>query len=104
VEAAPPRDDGTRVAVLIWRGQRQRVEREIAVIGRGRDCDIVVDDANVSRRHAELRHEGPAFWLVDLDSTNGVEVNGRRLRRAKLEDGDTFVVGETEIAFSTEPE
>jgi hypothetical protein len=103
-DAAPPRDEAARVAVLVWRGQRQRVEREIAVIGRARDCDIVVDDANVSRRHAELRHEGPAFWLVDLDSTNGVEVNGRRLRRAKLEDGDTFVVGETEIAFSTEPE
>jgi len=102
--AAPPRDEGPRVAVLVWRGQRQRVERDVAVIGRARDCDIVVDDANVSRRHAELRHEGSAFWLVDLDSTNGVEVNGRRLRRAKLEDGDTFVVGETEIAFSTEPE
>jgi hypothetical protein len=102
--AAPPRDDGTRVAVLVWRGQRQRIDRDVAVIGRARDCDIVVDDANVSRRHAELRHEGPAFWIVDLDSTNGIEVNGRRLRRAKLEDGDTFVVGETEVAFSTEPE
>ena len=103
-EAPVLRDGADRVALLTWRGQRKRVEQDVAVIGRGRDCDIVVDDANVSRRHAELRHEGPAFWIVDLDSTNGVEVNGRRLRRAKLEDGDTFVVGETEIAFSTEAE
>jgi len=102
--AAAPRDESDRVAVLMWHGQRQRVEQDLAVIGRARDCDVVVEDPNVSRRHAELRHEGPAFWIVDLDSTNGVEVNGRRLRRAKLEDGDTFVVGETEIAFSTEPE
>ncbi|MGZ4355074.1 MAG: FhaA domain-containing protein [Gaiellaceae bacterium] len=97
-------DEATQVAVLSWRGQRKRIEQERAVIGRSRECDVVVDDANVSRRHAELRQEGPAFWVVDLDSTNGIEVNGRRLRRAKLEDGDTFVVGETEITFSTEPD
>jgi FHA domain-containing protein len=99
-----PTDETTLVPVLAWRGQRRRIESEPAVIGRARECDVVVDDPNVSRRHAELRREGPAFWIVDLDSTNGIEVNGRRLRRAKLEDGDSFVVGETEIAFSTEPE
>jgi hypothetical protein len=97
-------DEAGQVAVLSWRGQRRRIEQDRAVIGRSRECDIVIDDANVSRRHAELRQEGPAFWVVDLDSTNGIEVNGRRLRRAKLEDGDTFVVGETEITFSTEPD
>jgi len=101
---AQPTDEATFVPVLSWRGQRHRIDSEPAVIGRARECDVVVEDPNVSRRHAELRREGPAFWIVDLDSTNGIEVNGRRLRRAKLEDGDTFVVGETEIAFSTEPE
>jgi hypothetical protein len=101
---AEPTDEATLVPVLTFRGQRQRLESEPAVIGRSRECDVVVEDPNVSRRHAELRREGPAFWIVDLDSTNGIEVNGRRLRRAKLEDGDTFVVGETEIAFSMEPE
>ena len=105
---APPvgdaTDEASHVAVLSWRGQRKRIEQDRAVIGRSRECDVVVDDANVSRRHAELRQEGTAFWVVDLDSTNGIEVNGRRLRRAKLEDGDTFVVGETEITFSTEPD
>jgi len=92
------------VAVLTWDGQTKRVENRRVVLGRSRECDIQVEDANVSRRHAELRQEGTAYWIVDLDSTNGIEVNGRRVKRAKLEPGDTFTVGETELTFTTERE
>jgi hypothetical protein len=73
------------------------------LIGRARDCDIRLTDPNVSRRHAEVRREGAAYFVVDLDSTNGTEVNGRRLRRARLEDGDTIVLGSTEIVFERRP-
>lgn len=105
-EAASPEELGLEreVAVLSWDGQRMRVEKRRVVLGRSRECDIQVEDANVSRRHAELRQEGTAFWIVDLDSTNGVEVNGKRVKRAKLEPGDTFTVGSTEVTFSTERE
>jgi hypothetical protein len=92
------------VAVLSWDGQTKRVEKRRVVLGRSRECDIQVEDANVSRRHAELRQEGATYWIVDLDSTNGIEVNGRRVKRAKLEPGDSFTVGETEVTFSTERE
>jgi hypothetical protein len=92
------------VAVLSWDGQVKRVEKRRIVLGRSRECDIQVEDPNVSRRHAELRQEGAAFWIVDLDSTNGIEVNGRRVKRAKLEPGDMFTVGSTEVTFSTERE
>jgi pSer/pThr/pTyr-binding forkhead associated (FHA) protein len=74
------------------------------LLGRSRECDIQVEDPNVSRRHAELRQEGSSYWIVDLDSTNGVEVNGRRVKRAKLESGDAFTVGATEITFTTSRE
>lgn len=90
------------VAVLSWDGQRRRVEKRRIVLGRSRECDIQVEDPNVSRRHAELRQEGAAYWIVDLDSTNGIEVNGRRVKRAKLDPGDTFTVGSTDVTFSTE--
>ena len=105
-EAASAEDLGVEreVAVLTWDGQTKRVDKRRVLLGRSRECDIQVEDANVSRRHAELRQEGAAYWLVDLDSTNGIEVNGRRVKRAKLEPGDTFTVGSTEIAFSTERE
>jgi hypothetical protein len=105
-EAASPEELGLEreVAVLTWDGQRMRVDKRRVVLGRSRECDIQVEDANVSRRHAELRQEGTAFWIVDLDSTNGLEVNGKRVKRAKLDPGDTFTVGSTEVTFSTERE
>jgi hypothetical protein len=78
-------------------------ERGRLAIGRSRDCDIRLTDPNVSRRHAEVLEEGTSYFVVDLDSTNGTELNGRRVRRAKLEDGDTIVVGSTELVFERTP-
>ena len=51
-----------------------------------------------------MRQEGAAYWAIDLDSTNGMEVNGRRLKRAKLRQGDTITVGSTELVFRRETE
>ena len=90
------------VAVLIWDGQRHEVAKQRVVIGRSKDADVQVADPNVSRRHAELRQEGTAYWIVDLDSTNGIEVKGKRVKRLKLEDGTRFTVGSTEIQFARE--
>jgi hypothetical protein len=105
-EAVLPEEPGLEreIGVLSWNGQRLRVDKRRVVLGRSRECDIQIEDANVSRRHAELRQEGTSFWIVDLDSTNGIEVNGRRVQRAKLDPGDTFTVGSTEVTFSTERE
>ena len=89
---------------LAWDGEEYRIERRRVVIGRSRECDIQLGDPNVSRRHAEVRQEGTSYWIVDLDSTNGIEVNGRRLKRAKLEDGDRVALGSTEITFRRESE
>ena len=50
-------------------------------------------------RHAEIRQEGTTFWIVDLDSTNGVAVNGRALKRAKLDDEDRITLGSSELVF-----
>ncbi|HXY79964.1 MAG TPA: DUF3662 and FHA domain-containing protein [Gaiellaceae bacterium] len=91
------------IAVLSWGGHSHRVESPRAVLGRSRDSDVQIDDVNVSRRHAELRRESDGFWIVDLDSTNGVEVDGRRVKRAKLEPGGSFTVGSTVVTFATEP-
>ena len=103
-EAVGPEDLGLEreVAVLTFDGQRLEIDKRKFVIGRSRDCDIQLEDANVSRRHAELRQEGAAYWIVDLDSTNGTEVNGRRLKRAKLKQGDQITVGSTRLVFNRE--
>jgi len=78
---------------------RYELDRERLVIGRSRECEIRLSDPNVSRRHAEVRNEAGGHWVVDLDSTNGMEVNGRRLKRARLEAGDVITVGSTELVF-----
>src|SRR5262245_33517898 len=78
------------IVTLTVNGTRHTIEERRVVLGRSRECDIRVDDPNVSRRHAELQQEGATYWLVDLDSTNGTELNGKRISRAKLADGDTI--------------
>ena len=71
------------------------------VVGRSRECDIRVEDNNVSRRHCELVQEGPTAWNVaDLGSTNGTEVNGKRVSgKQRLDDGDRITIGGTELVF-----
>ena len=83
-------------------GEPFEITKGRILIGRSKECDIQLADPNVSRRHAEIRQEGTAYWMIDLDSTNGLEVNGKRTKRAKLEDGDRVTVGSSELAFSRE--
>ncbi len=87
---------------LTAEGKKHQVTERRMVIGRSKDCDVQLADPNVSRRHAEVRQEGATYWLVDLDSTNGVEVDGKRVKRLRLEDGSRFTIGSTEIVFSQE--
>jgi FhaA, N-terminal domain/FHA domain len=103
-EAASPVELGLQreIGVLSWQGRRYELTGRQAVIGRSKDADVQVADPNVSRRHAEVRQEGATWWIVDLDSTNGVEVNGKRVKRLKLEDGARFTIGSTELTFALE--
>lgn len=87
---------------LVDGSTRHEITKPVTVLGRSASCDVRLDDPNVSRRHAELRQQGTSYWIIDLDSTNGVEVNGARLERAKLDDGDKVTVGETELVFTRE--
>jgi hypothetical protein len=91
-----------RQAVLISEGRRHPVSGDRAVIGRSRDCDIVVSDPNVSRRHAELRRDENGWHVVDLGSTNGVKVSGRRVEQVALRDGDRITIGVTDLTFELE--
>ena len=89
-------------AVLAGGGRRNVLSGQRMVLGRSRDCDIVVDDANVSRRHAELRQVGGGWQVVDLGSTNGIKVNRRRVDRAELSHGDRITIGVTDLDFELE--
>ncbi|MDQ3065615.1 MAG: FHA domain-containing protein [Actinomycetota bacterium] len=101
-EAASPVDLGVEAETfaVTMNGRTHALSSAKLVLGRSKDCDLQVEDANVSRRHAELRREGSSWWVVDLDSTNGTDLNGKRVQRSKLSDGDTITLGDTELVFA----
>ena len=72
-------------------------------LGRSRQCDIVLDDPNVSRQHAEIRPRGGSWVLSDLGSTNGSCLNGRRIDRPEvIKPGDEIELGTSVIRFELE--
>ena len=87
------------VVTLTVAGQTHEVTKTSVVLGRSREADVRVSDVNVSRRHAELRQDGAGYWIVDLGSTNGLELNGKRVDRARVRDGDRITLGSTEVVF-----
>jgi hypothetical protein len=87
-------------AKLRYEGKTAVLRSSGGVIGRSRDCDVVLSDQNVSRRHAEVRPSGGKWTVKDLGSTNGVKVNGRRIQGAQsLKPGDTIELGTSTIGF-----
>jgi Protein of unknown function (DUF3662)/FHA domain len=89
-------------ALLQMNGKTFVIDRPRTVIGRSSRCDFVVDDPNVSRRHAELQRRGGDWYVVDLDSTNGVAVNGKPVRSAVLAPGDEIGLGTARLRFNVD--
>ncbi len=80
-------------------GLHYKLNNSMMTIGRLSSSDVVVDDQNVSRRHAELHPLGDGHELVDLGSTNGCKVNGRRIDRQLLADGDEITLGPVRLRY-----
>lgn len=80
-------------------GGRHHLTRPVTSVGRGSDADLRVDDPGVSRHHAQIRVSNVAAEIMDLDSTNGTIVDGRRVRSAALTDGSTIRLGNTTLVF-----
>ncbi|MEA2193664.1 MAG: hypothetical protein QOG42_98, partial [Solirubrobacteraceae bacterium] len=91
-------------ALLVAEGRRHVIPPGGALIGRSRECDVMLSDANVSRRHAEILPGAAGTWTIsDLGSTNGVLVNGHRISGAEpLHPGDRLALGTADIGFEVE--
>jgi hypothetical protein len=99
-DARPPRRESP---LLVMDGRRLIVGADGVTLGRSRQSDVMVDDANVSRAHAEIRPHGRAWVLTDLGSTNGTRLNGRRVTRPEtLAPGDEIELGTATLRFILE--
>jgi hypothetical protein len=97
-----PRRGTGRRAILAGDGRRTVIEGDPFTIGRSRDCQLVIDDPNISRHHAELRVDGDSWRIADLGSTNGVKINRRRVDEGLLRSGDRITLGLTDFDFELE--
>ena len=88
------------------RGSYYPLPDPTTVIGRDESCEIQIVDEMISRRHTQIscREEQDVrrFFIADLQSANGVFVNGRQVaEEIELNDGDTIKIGESKLFFST---
>ena len=92
---APPR------LLLHFQGNSVPVTKARFVIGRGKQgTDFTIKDPNVSRQHAMVEYSDGVHYLVDLGSTNGVLVNGERVQRRVIADGDEFRICDHTLRFT----
>jgi pSer/pThr/pTyr-binding forkhead associated (FHA) protein len=81
-------------------GRRVLLPPAGGTVGRSGECDVVLEDAGISRRHAEIRGAEGGWTITDLGSTNGVLLNGSQVRGTQpLNAGDQLELGSTRIVF-----
>ena len=78
------------------------LQKDLVVIGRGQDCDLVLEDINASRRHCQIRKWAGFYKIEDLQSKNGTFVNGTKVAVANLGDGDLIAIGDQMLLFKNE--
>jgi diguanylate cyclase (GGDEF)-like protein len=94
-----------RRAVLVFldgpdQGMLVALDAADIVLGRDADCGVMLQDDGVSRQHARIRAEGPEQWtLEDMGSKNGTWVNGARIDKRALADGDRLTLGRAVLKF-----
>jgi transcriptional regulator with GAF, ATPase, and Fis domain len=89
--------------IVVERDQIERlvvVDGDAAVVGRGADCEVRIEDPHASRQHCRIERLGEEAFVVDLDSANGTWVGGERVRRRPLGAGEVIRIGSTQLRVS----
>lgn len=81
--------------------KRYEIKEMVTSIGKSSDNEIVLNDTAVSRHHARIKLEGKKYFIYDLVSTNGTRVNGRKITKKWIKEGDIIEMGHTRMAFKT---
>ena len=89
-----------KIAFLIVNGKHAvSLERSVTTIGRKSDNHVVIKDPHVSRYHAQIRNIKGRYLVMDLESTVGTSVNGKKISQTFLKEGDIVSVGGTPLLF-----
>lgn len=89
---------------LMFNNNRYVIDKDKFVIGRGsQQTDLTIRDGNISRKHCCVIYRNGAYYIKDLDSTNGIEFRGNRIESKKVEEGDTFYLCDYELRFTYRP-
>ncbi|MCZ2858783.1 FhaA domain-containing protein [Blastococcus sp. VKM Ac-2987] len=99
VGRAGSRSTSTHVLLVDGPGTRHELTTGRNVIGRGTEADIRLPDTGVSRKHVDVVLDGDVAVVEDLGSTNGTLVNGRRVTRQPLSDGDVIRIGHSVLVY-----
>lgn len=94
-------DDSSSAMLVSSSGEGYPITAFPFVMGRGNECDLVLNGKGVSRKHAEIVFQSGRFVVNDLDSLNGIKVNGYKVNRVILEEGDSVRLGEVALTFSS---
>lgn len=108
--ARPPATEGTQIlpampAKLVvissnFAGQEFPLNRKEMIVGRGEDCDIIIDHRSVSQKHAKIiREQGNRYQIVDLNSKNGIIVAGSQYKAVQIKRGDVLELGHVKFRF-----
>lgn len=107
---APARHEGTEIMpampaklVIIssnFAGQEFPLMRKEMIIGRGEECDIIIDHRSVSQKHSKIvRENGSTYQIVDLNSKNGIRIGGEKYTHVHLKRGDVVELGHVKFRF-----
>ncbi len=86
---------------IVFANQRYLVNKDKYIIGRSSQvADLVIRDGNISRKHCAVIFKGGAYYIKDLDSTNGIEYHGKQIDTKRIEEGDQFNICEFYFTFT----
>lgn len=101
--AAPPPKATTAakdvLCVINGAGDVLKVEKDQFVIGRSRNCDLVIPSSKVSRQHCSVLRENGEYFIEDLGTPNGVWRDGVKITKERIKDGDEFMISDEVIKF-----
>lgn len=80
-------------------GEMTKVEKDSFLIGRSRNCDLVIPSSKVSRQHCSVSRENGEYFIEDLGSPNGVWRDGVKITKEKIKDGDEFMISDEVLKF-----